>query len=155
MYAPEKEHLLPYLQLICYSENRIVEPYDLECLCEMYHYDTRKMIDTLQLWLDNDNRHLFARVMGFNDLINDERDGLLLLVDRLKGSSAKTIQICVEYFNNTQQLNGSKEKEVTGIESMYKIMDSAAHADAWIGLSQKQRHQVSYIYTLFVYIYMY
>ncbi|KAI8095309.1 P-loop containing nucleoside triphosphate hydrolase protein [Thamnidium elegans] len=139
---PEKESLLPYLQLICYSENGIVEPYDLEFLCELYHYDTRKMIDTLQLWLDNDNRHLFAKVMGFNDLLNnDDSDGLLLLMDRLKGSSGQTKELCIKYYKQEKKQDGEKE-EVMGIESIYKMMESAAYADAWVGLTPKQRHQI-------------
>ncbi|KAI9264511.1 P-loop containing nucleoside triphosphate hydrolase protein [Helicostylum pulchrum] len=139
---PEKDSLLPYLQLICYSENGIVEPYDLEFLCELYHYDTRKMIDTLQLWLDSsDNRHLFAKVMGFNDLLyNDDSDGLLLLMDRLKGSSGQTKELCIKYYK--QEKKQDVEKEVMGIESIYKMMESAAYADAWVGLTPKQRHQI-------------
>lgn len=143
---PEKTSILSYLQLICYSENHIVEPYDIEFLCELYHYDIRRIIDTLQLWLNNDNRYLFARVMGFLDLLMDEKDGLVMLMDRLKGLSAKTIELCIDYFTSKQEYQ-KKEEQVMGIESIYKMMENAAYADAWIGFTDKQRHQVSKCYS--------
>lgn len=118
-----------------------MEPYDVEFLCELYGYDIRRVIDTLQLWLNDDNRYLFARVMGFLDLLT-EKNGLMILMDRLNGLSAKTIELCINYFSSKQELEREKE-EVMGIEAIHKMMENAAYADAWIGFTDKQRHQVS------------
>ncbi|KAG2210880.1 hypothetical protein INT47_000034 [Mucor saturninus] len=138
---PEKQSMLAYVQLICCSENKTVEPYDLEFLCELYHYDIRKVIQTLQLWLNDDNRYLFARVMGFLDLLwIQKNDTLGILMDRLKGSSAKTIELCIDYITSKQGQH--RQEKVMGIEDIHKRMENAAYADAWIEFTDKQRHQI-------------
>lgn len=138
---PEKESLVPYLHLICFSEEHFnVQPYDLEFLCKLYNYDTRRLIDTLQLWLhpQSHNDNLFARIMGFQDLLF--RKGVLMeLLDRLKGTSEKTIELCLNYYFTTVK---EEKEEVMGMEHVLQMMDTASFADAWIGLTEKQRHQV-------------
>lgn len=134
--------MLAYVQLICYSENKTVEPYDLEYVCELYHYDIRKVIHTLQLWLNDDNRYLFARIMGFLDLFLMEGNvKFKILMDRLKGSSAKTIELCINYMTSKQDQN--RPQEIIGIEHIHKMMENAANADAWIEFTDNQRHQVN------------
>jgi hypothetical protein len=138
---PDKEALLPYLHLVCFSENHHrVQPYDIEFLSKLYNHDSRKLIDTLQLWLNQENiDYLFAQIMGFKDLLYNKA-GLTKLMDRLKGLSEKTIELCLNYYFTT--IKEEEEQQVMGIEHVFQMMDTASFADSWIGLTDKQRHQV-------------
>jgi hypothetical protein len=149
---PEKTSLVPYIQLICYSENYLVEPSDIAYLCELFQYDIRCIIDTLQFWLNETLEHdehfvyqyLFAHVMGFADLLSrPSADNNLQLMDRIKGSDHRIQDLCKQYYFEKILDHKQEKEEVMGIEDIYKVMETAAFADAWVGLTYKQRHQVS------------
>jgi hypothetical protein len=147
---PEKTSLVPYIQLICYSENHLVEPSDIAYLCDLFQYDTRRIIDTLQFWLNETlpdghfvYQYLFAHAMGFADLLArpTTEDDLLVLMDRIKGCSYRIQDLCKQYYFEKKRVS-KLDDEVMGIEDIYKVMETAAFADAWVGLTYKQRHQV-------------
>ncbi|CAO3614793.1 unnamed protein product [Mucor hiemalis] len=145
---PEKSSLLPYLQLLCFSEKYIVQPYDIECLCELYNYDTRRIISTLQLYLSPHSGDiyvecptLFAQIMGFSDLIGIE-NSVTVLMDRLKGTSDIVKELCIKYYTESNTKEVEVEEEDIGIDTLCEMMETASFADAWIGLKDKQRHQL-------------
>ncbi|KAI9478367.1 MAG: hypothetical protein EXX96DRAFT_570574 [Benjaminiella poitrasii] len=147
---PEKASLVPYFQLICYSENYVVDQGDIQYLCELYDYNTRQIIDTLQFWLNEraDNgehfvfHHLFAHVMGFADLITKPKqytNNLVELMDRLKGLDSKTKHLCRRYYFTTLH---NPENSSVEIEEISNIMNTESFTDAYIGLTDQQRHQI-------------
>lgn len=154
---PEKSSLLPYLQLLCFSEKYIVQPYDIECLCELYNYDTRRIISALQLYLSTHSEEenyiecsaLFAQIMGFGDLLEREENSLetiSVLMDRLKGASEIVKELCIKYYvetsSNKYKEADEEEKEDIEIDTICETMENASFADAWIGLTDKQKHQI-------------
>lgn len=131
-----------------------MQPYDIECLCELYNYDTRRIISTLQLYLSPHSGDiyvecptLFAQIMGFSDLIGIE-NSVTVLMDRLKGTSDIVKELCIKYYteSNTKEVEVEVEEEDIGIDTLCEMMETASFADAWIGLTDKQRHQVRCVY---------
>lgn len=116
----------------------------------MYNYDTRRLISILQLWLNGNNHsdyvkypYLFAHVMGFIDLVGSRNT--MELMDRLKGSSEKLKALCLKYYYSHVIIT----THTTDMETIAQMMETASFADAWIGLTHKQRHQVSYNYLFY------
>ena len=146
---PEKKSLFSFLQLVCFQEKCIVEPYDIEFICRLYHHDLRRILTTLEFWLKHTEEKyrvypfLFAHIMGFNDLIGIQGGSSpFLLGDRLVGMDQKTMNLCSTYYD-AYCIGGSHGKVEEGdIETAYNFINDVAFADAYIGLTHKQRHQV-------------
>ncbi|KAI7906099.1 P-loop containing nucleoside triphosphate hydrolase protein [Cokeromyces recurvatus] len=151
---PERTSLVPYLQLICYTENYIIDQEDILYLCELLDYNIRQIIDTLQFWLNDEKmkidkrnehvvfKYLFAHIMGFADLIkkkDKDQDVLVELMDRLKGLNSKTIGLCKLYYFTVMNYNSTNDDD---IEKISDIMNTESFIDAYIGLTDKQRHQI-------------
>ena len=149
----EQASLSQYIQLICYAEHYSVPKREITYLCELFEYDMRQIIDILQFWLnetpsDKDEHFvypcLFAHIMGFSNSLFT-RD-FMQLMDNLKGSNSRAIEICTRYYYeyNTEQVQEQEqEQEVMEIEDLYQVIENASFADAWIGVNDKHRHQVS------------
>ena len=157
----EQTSLSQYVQLICYAEHYSIPKREITYLCELFEYDARQIIDMLQFWLnetpsDKDEHfvypYLFAHIMGFSNSLFT-RD-FMQLMDNLKGSNSRVIEICSRYYyeyNNTEQV---QEQEVMDIEDLYQVIENASFADAWIGVNDKQRHQVSRFFFFFFFFFL-
>lgn len=107
----------------------------------------------LQFWLNETPttttdhfvyQNLFAHIMGFADsLISKD---VMQLMDHLKGCQSRVIEICTRYYYECA--DEDQEQEVMRIEDLYQVMENASFADAWVGLKDKHRHQVSTSSTL-------
>lgn len=141
------------MQLLCLSEKYIVQPYDIECLCELYNYDTRRIISALQLYLSPHNEEnyvecptLFAQIMGFSDLVagvENAMDTVSVLMDRLKGMSEVVKELCIKYYVETTSNFKREEQDNIEMDTICEMMETVSFADAWIGLTDKQKHQVN------------
>jgi uncharacterized protein YkvS len=108
----------------------------------VYNYDTRQIISILQLWLtqSNDNSeyiefpYLFAHIMGFYNVLD-----IMEFMDILKGCSEKVKRLCIQYYHD--HIN-NKQDMTMDIEAISNMIETASFADAYIGLTHKQRHQV-------------
>lgn len=91
--------------------------------------------------------------MGFADILSrpSEEGDLLLLIDRIKGCNYRIQDLCKQYY--LEKILNSKQEDIMGIEDVYTIMDTAAFADAWVGLTHKQRHQVRLLIRTYLKIY--
>lgn len=141
---PEREPLACYIQLICLIENHFIEPKDISFICSYFDYDTRKILENLQLWLNEsaDERfyfpYLFAHLVGFFDLI--QQPNSYKLADRLQGLTTKKQDLCKQYYFET--IVSETDDENIGMDTICSLMESASFADAYIDLTEKQRHQV-------------
>ncbi|KAI8638169.1 P-loop containing nucleoside triphosphate hydrolase protein [Parasitella parasitica] len=151
MTQEDQARFIQYVQLICYAENYSIPKREISYLCELCEYDTRKIIDMLQFWLNETStdrnghlvyRCLFAHIMGFSNSLF-ARD-YMQLMDGLKGSSSKTIEICTRYYHEymLEQEDAQQEQEVMRIQDLTQAIENACFADAWIGLNNKHRHQL-------------
>ncbi|CEP10934.1 hypothetical protein [Parasitella parasitica] len=147
----EQTRLIQYVQLICYAESYSIPKREIRFLCEQFDYDTRRIIDTLQFWLNetsaDETEHLvyqclFAHIMGFADSLF--AGDFMQLMDGLKGLSSKTIEICTRYYHEYMlaQQDAQQEPEVMRIQDLTQVIENACFADAWIGLDDKHRHQL-------------
>lgn len=144
---PEKDTLLCYIQLICLIENHYIEPTDITYLCSYFDYDTRKILATLQLWLNEGGEehfyypYLFAHIVGFFDLIQQPKS-LYEFMDRLQGLDTKKQDLCKQYYFDAV-LDAEEEEEAAELETLCNLMETASFTDAYIDLTERQKHQVN------------
>ncbi|KAI8988518.1 P-loop containing nucleoside triphosphate hydrolase protein [Mycotypha africana] len=145
---PKRDSIIPYIHLICYSENYVVDPVEIEYLCNMLEYDIRQIINTLQLWLSKSTQqdgyiifnHLFAHIMGFSDVLYTGDP--IVLMDKLKGLDVKTRTLCTQYYFAIRNKRRGRKPTETNIDTICRAMHNLAFADVWIGLTDRQRHQL-------------
>ncbi|KAI9020060.1 P-loop containing nucleoside triphosphate hydrolase protein [Phycomyces nitens] len=159
--TPEEKRLLPYLQLVCFSEGYLVEPYDLACLIDVVGCDLRQLLYTLEMWckthkLPNhqdaeSGKKRFYKLQGLFDHIMGYSDGewpkgclyTLHSAHHLSGVSLgydpmaykeDSMDICVQCLKDKAKTNNLPGD----LGAMESLLSTASTMDIWSLVSEKQ-----------------
>ncbi|OAD73815.1 hypothetical protein PHYBLDRAFT_145285 [Phycomyces blakesleeanus NRRL 1555(-)] len=160
--APDEKRLLPYLQLVCFSEGYLVYPHDLACLIDVIGCDLRQLIYTLEMWCKTQElpnvqdpgsdkkrfyklQGLFEHIMGHSNGNNSLNPCLYTLHSTYHMSSisigydpkaykSDSTNICVPCLKDKTK----KDCLPVDLKSMQRLLSIGSSLDIWTKFSEKQ-----------------
>lgn len=124
---PSDAELLPYLWLVCYSEGYVVDPADLICLMGFLGRDIRQLIQTLELYVKND-QPIFDAYLGIDSAESITEMKLKCIPSRVAVDTFRLAR-CYKDISDSKSGNGDDED----LDQIVKSLDDNALVDSWLG----------------------
>ncbi|CAO3669255.1 unnamed protein product [Rhizopus stolonifer] len=123
---PTIEEVLPYLWLVCYAEDYMVDPRDLVCLVSMVGCDLRRLIQTLELYRDLPNP--FESISGLYPNMNAYEIHAAYVPFK---STVDNYQVTQTYKSAIYKQD-IETKEENSLENVIERLENEAFIDNWL-----------------------